>query len=729
MNAFTKSVKLMILLLALPLANATACISEAPTHNKYLFSVFNRSLMQDRFTEATDRYWKQYLGNNDATYQWNRNEIMNKARRTRDTEMITYCRNLNYYLDTSTDFNSWDYPSKSDIAKRNRTLTSLLQISKNYKGTRFRSRYALMRMRALFGLKRYQEAISYWQATGSKLQPSIYYDIMRNIYAGCLWRTGKKSQAIEIYAQQEDYVSLKYCVRRYRNLEGIKDIYSKNPNSATLVYLVQDFVNNVQETMDQYDTESNVTQEEKESIADWMKTIDAVQITRNEALNFINFAAAVAQEQKTSQPCLWLSAIGCIEHQLGKYTEARAALGNALVANGTQRMKDNARAIYAVNSVYTEPWTNEYRSWLTNEIKWIDSKSMEDRKSVTLYETDHYWDVKDRMVYKSIIPKFASLHNTNAVLAMMSMMNETSPLFDNDDARSTARGTRGYTWNSDYSNDYFLAMDSLPVDDLMKYANYLNTNPTDSLEKYALEHCYQDANYYNDIIGTKFISQGRFADAIPYLEKVNIEFLGTQNIAVYAYFRNYYVERWMTKQKIDNDPIYDESQPAISSNKKLQYCRDMLRLQQEYSSLPSGEERKEKAYELATLWYQGSYEGDCWWLERYGVSIANDSVKAGTLDFGAEAINLLNESAQSSNFQLKEKSLYALAFISNGDPWYYFVYNNQTFEEEAYARPESRQYHALSALASFATENSYSIDPYVSHCDVLNEFIRYDRGD
>ena len=38
---------------------AHACVSEAPRHNSYLFSVFNRSLMGDRFTDATEEYWQR----------------------------------------------------------------------------------------------------------------------------------------------------------------------------------------------------------------------------------------------------------------------------------------------------------------------------------------------------------------------------------------------------------------------------------------------------------------------------------------------------------------------------------------------------------------------------------------------------------------------------------------------------------------------------------------------
>ena len=61
--------------------SAGACVSEAPRHNNYLFSVFNRSLMDDRFMLTTDKYWQQYLGDNNAHYQWDyyRDLVLKKA--------------------------------------------------------------------------------------------------------------------------------------------------------------------------------------------------------------------------------------------------------------------------------------------------------------------------------------------------------------------------------------------------------------------------------------------------------------------------------------------------------------------------------------------------------------------------------------------------------------------------------------------------------------------------
>lgn len=713
LRKFTSSLTLMLL----AATTAHACVSEAPRHNSYLFSVFNRSLMGDRFTDATEKFWQRYVGNADMpSYRWGgREEVMNKAKKRKDVEMQTYCRRLNSYLDNCVNFNAWDYPTKQQLANRAATLNNLLQASKAYQGKRLRAQYDLMRMRALLGLKRYQEGVNFWNATGKRMQPSVYRDMARNIYAGCLWRTGKKSQAIEVYAEQEDYQSLKYCVRGYRNLAGIQKVYAANPNSSTLAYLVQDFVNNVQETMDVYGARHMpfaTGNETKADLDEWMKEIDAKNITTAEANRFISFARGVVAEGKTGVPCLWQAAIGCMEHQMGLYDKAKADLAKAMSLAGTQRMKDNARAIYAANSIFAAPRrAASFDKWLAGEMRWLDAKSAEDRKSATLYATDHYRDVQERMVYNGLVPMLNKEGRVNAALVMLNHMNDGDP-----------------QWY--YQSTYFDALNSVKIDDLKAYAKYLGKQPSDSLESWAWRHAYRDANFYNDLIGTRLLAQARFADAMPFLQKVSVDYLNTQNIAPYAAQRSYAKERWMGKQAVAQPEYLTEEQravlPKLQENKKLSYCRDMLNLLSQYSLMKPSEERMRKAYELASMWYQGSWEGDCWWLTQYGVSVMQDSVMAGTADFVAKAMSLLDESAQSTDFKLKEKSLYALAFIRHGEPWFFEGWDDATQQYYDISNlkplPQSRQYKALAALAAFSAANASRMDGFVSRCDVLRRF-------
>lgn len=549
-------------------------------HNNYLFSVFNRSLMSDRFTDATEKFWRSYVGNADMPdYRWGgREEVMSKAKKLNDTEMQAYCRRLNSYLDNCVIFNAWEYPTKQQLARRTSTLNNLLQASKTYQGKRLRAQYNLMRMRALLGLKRYQE-VNFWNTTGKRMQPSVYRDMARNIYAGCLWRLGKKSLAIETYAEQEDYQSLKYCVRGYRNLAGIKKVYATNPKSATLTYLVQDFVNNVQETMDVYD-ESRIAmgEETKAELDERMKEIDAKNITTAEANNFIAFAKGVVVEGKTNAPCLWQTAIGCIEHQLGLYDKAKADLYKAMSLAGTQRMKDNARAIYAANSIFAERHHDEsFDKWLAGEMKWLDAKSVEERKNDTLYDADHYRDVQERMVYNGLVPMLTGEGRTNAALVLLSGMNDNncSP-----------------QWL--YSGIYFNALNDAKIDDLKAYAEYLGKQPSDSLESWAWQRAYRDANFYNDIIGTRLPRPGALC------RRHTLSGEGECGFPQHPEHSALRGATQLCQGTVDGQAariairrLGEDQQsalPKLTENKKLSYCRDMLSLMSQYSLMKPSED-------------------------------------------------------------------------------------------------------------------------------------------
>ncbi|HRN16339.1 MAG TPA: hypothetical protein PLF38_04705, partial [Xylanibacter oryzae] len=76
----------------------------------------------------------------------------------------------------------------------------------------------------------------------------------------------------------------------------------------------------------------------------------------------------------------------------------------------------------------------------------------------------------------------------------------------------------------------------------------------------------------------------------------------------------------------------------------------------------------------------------------------------------------------STDFTLKEKSLYALAYIPIG-AWYDEVWNDKTNKYVTQYYKSSRQYKALEELADFEISNPQSSPSiYVTRCDVLKQF-------
>ena len=689
------------LIAALPFTNSTACVSEGPTHNRYMFSVYRHNALTDgpAFLYDIDRYWQMYTGNDGPSgvgfYKWNRDEIMSTARKKNDTAMIAYLTLFNRYFKTCEAYteDAWNYPTKQQMAQRQKSFQNVLAAAKAYRGTALRPQYVLLQMRANMMLGYNNANIALWNSTASRLAQSVWRDAMRNIYARALLKSGQRTRACNIYAEQGDVQSIKNVMRNFRNLAGIKTIFAQNPNAPTLHFLVQDFVNNVQETLDQKAAGFDD--------AEWFKTIDAKLVYRKEAMAFVQFAVVAAANANVKSPSLWLAAASMVDYLIGNSQRAIAEADKAVEADGTERMRDNARAIRLLVSTRTNKPTAEYTDYLLAEFRWLDAKIKEERGNSSEYE-NHYTDVKDRVVHHGLEPLFRKVGMDNTALALCAMMN----------AEGNYNNVTYGPWD-----EYFSKMDSLKADRLADYYQYLSTPHANAFETYCTQNTYHDADYFNDLIGTKLIAEGRFADAIPYLKKVGMSLLSTQMISIYSSQRHYDTPRWFGKQRVEEayEPV------KVTRNAKLDFCMDMTDRLSRYNLTREGSDRQQMAYDLAVRYYQASCYGDCWYLTHYYHSVM-DSARSWEKDFAAETVKYLNVAKQSDDVRLRYRSLYALAFMPV-EPWATVEYDTSNgYKEVLVVHPKSAQYMALSDLDMFAKAYPNAIDDYTRRCDVLREF-------
>ena len=246
----------------------------------------------------------------------------------------------------------------------------------------------------------------------------------------------------------------------------------------------------------------------------------------------------------------------------------------------------------------------------------------------------------------------------------------------------------------------------------------------DLFEHYVAQQVYANKDYYNDLIGTRYMAEGRFAEAVPYLERVSLDFISRQNISWYMANRNYTEARWFNRQLPNTYETDGPDKGEPKENLKLKYCKEMIQMQSSYNLATAGEQKEAQAYELAVRYYQASCYGDCWFLTHYSHSV-NDSARAGELDFAAKAIDYLRQSSRSANLSTQYKSLYALAFIDI-EPWYEVTYDSE-YNLVIIPHTASAQYKALAALSRFAHEHPQNIDRYTTRCDVLKQFERLSK--
>ena len=284
------------LLLATTVVPAAAC-SWIDTNNSYLFRAYNSREFRTYVDEVTTDNWKAYLGSQEQYYNFDADEVVAFARKKGDLLMVSYVQQLQKYLKCAEEkrWEQWDYPTKEQLAARQKTLLAVRTYAQSKLKSRLRSQHALLVMRCNMMLGRHADNVTFWTTTGSTMIESVYRDMMFNIYAGALYKTGNENTAAKIFAQQGDWESLMTLYYERRSCKAIRQEYLQDPNSPVLPFLLTDFVNNAQEAID-------IPQGRLEG------KLFIRDITKEEARQMCQLAATVVSEGKTSNPVLWQSA-------------------------------------------------------------------------------------------------------------------------------------------------------------------------------------------------------------------------------------------------------------------------------------------------------------------------------------------------------------------------------------------------------------------------------------
>ena len=228
-----------------------AC-SWVDTHNYYLFSVCSHEEFSDRCNKLTLQNWRAYMGLDEEYYYFDADQVVESAQRQGDALMVSYVRQLQKYLKCASEAqqDTWDYPTKAQLADRSRRLLAIRAYAQGKLKTRLRSQHALLLMRCNMMLGRHSENVRLWEGTTSNFINSVYKDMMKNIYAGALLKTGQPDRAAALFAEMGDWASLMTMYYERRSYAAIRAEYERDANSAVLPFLLQDFVNNAQEAVD-----------------------------------------------------------------------------------------------------------------------------------------------------------------------------------------------------------------------------------------------------------------------------------------------------------------------------------------------------------------------------------------------------------------------------------------------------------------------------------------------
>lgn len=646
------------------------------TNNSYLFSPLDKQEFRRRVETTCNDNWKAYLQSDKEYYWFDADEAVKTARSKNDLLMVSYIQNLQKYLACAEEKQQerWEYPTKEELDKRRQTLMAVRAYAQTKLKTRLRSQHALLFMRCNMMLDRHAENVTFWCTTASQLIESVYRDMMRNIYAGALYRTGSEEVAAKVFAEQGDWESLMTIYYKRRSCQAIREEYQREPDSPVLPFLLKDFVNNAQEAVDGAD-EGNLGG--KLFIRD---------ITRQEAQQMCRLCQQVVSEGKTDVPVMWQSAKAWLEYLFGNHRQGVSNIKAAEGMEGTARMKDNARVLRFYITAAEMPLGTALDDYVADELAWLESK----------YEGDDGFlmAARDRIVHQVLMKRYA-----NQPVRLLAIEQATA------------------------CPEYTAHADTVSVESMLRYIDYSASPADNKLDSYLKPHVSYDRDRLNDLVGTKYLRLCRWNDAISWLSKVPLTFYYEQGYARYAAFRHLDVEPWITRQWDDDDI---ERDLKLKSNPKIDFANEMLRLEAQANVL-KGKALEQCWFDQAVRYAQAHFTGDCWYIMRDTKS-AYDTLRCNEADLAAKATTLLQKASQSSDFALRERSLFALSYVYlNKSPWYEDTWSDTSYE--LYRKPcrQSTQWQAFARLTDFERQNATRTSSYVSRCDEYIQFMKHYR--
>lgn len=659
-----------------------ACAWIEPS-NPYMFSMYSRSDFKERVEKTCNDNWKAYLGSTEEWYYFNADEAIQAARQKGDALMVSYIENLQKYLDCVSveqrKHYEWSYPTAEEVNTQKNNLQAIRTYALGKTKSRLRSQHALLYMRCNMMLGKHQDNITYWEQTASQFIETVYKDMMQNIYAGALYKTGQEERAGEIFAEQGDYESLMTLFYQKRSYQAIYQHYKRNPNSKALPFLLQDFVNNTQEAADMKTGEMGG----KLFIRD---------ISGQEAWQMEHFCEMVVKEGKTEVPCMWKSAKAWLEFLLDKPQDAARDIIDATALAGTERMKDNARALMLyITSAQAKP-SEKYESYLVDEMQWLRQKQAEP-------DNDGFFKrVEYRLVHQVLYKRYEG--QTNQLIALQKASDTWGPV----------------------------ELDTMPAEDLEKYLFYVNTPGTTTLDKY-LKSLYQENDTtLRELIGTKYMRLCQWDKAIEWLKDIPVTYYNNNRTRIYLYYsmrRNYETEPWAHRQWLNEDKAW-EANLKWWKPLKLDFCREMQQMEAGLKLL-RGKALEQQCYNLAVRYAQASIHGDCWWLLRENKS-GYDEVRQNETDLGQKAVKLLQQAAMTSDPALKRKALFALGYreLYNDSKdllWRTCKWDYETGKDDITYNPTSPQFRAYESLYTLTGDTPE--EEYIRKCDEYDQFRKY----
>lgn len=482
----------------------------------------------------------------------------------------------------------WYYPRKNDPLDLD--LAKVAAVAMEYNGKRLGDRYALQAVRALYTLGKMEQMIEYWNKNESRFPEGTIKNMARDYVAGACVKTGNLAQAKTLYFKSGNYGSMyEHCRPGGDNLLECLAMFC--PDKQSTFSLIQDNVHN-------------------------HESGDFSSYSIDELIKVCNIAQANPICKKKAQ---WYYTEAFLHDLLGDSFKASSVLRYAEAAGGDPFIKGSVKILRMYLDAKNLPFDASYKAKLTRDLRWlcsmiennIDNPDANTDEAVYRMHANishYYWnDMLRKIALGYICPKL--LEQGDNVLALH-LSNVADNFFISfNDSIKEERYPQAYSyWGNyhDFSDNFFRLMDSLDIKDLRAYVASLES-PRTPLERLLGERSYKDMDYLNDIVGTRYLREFNYPEAVSWLSKVSASY--QERLNVRKYMRRLPFEYEMTKSATE------------IPNYKLSFAKEMVRLENiVYSyehSMGATADEAGAAMVRMSIGMNSSYNY-CWALTHYG---------------------------------------------------------------------------------------------------------------
>lgn len=462
----------------------------------------------------------------------------------------------------------WYYPSMKVGARM--TLEEVAEKALSVDDKRLRDRYLLQSVRALFTLRQYNECVALWENEAKHLpEDNLMRQLIQPYAAGSEFRVKRSEKAIEYFALNGDIQSMLFCVeqtgKQLTDVEGLELVCQYAPDSRYIPQKLQELVKEFEPSL--YFNNKRKFKETEE---------------------FNDLYALCMKMGKKNNHAMWYYTAAYLADMKGETKQASYLLSLAESHPTTEFLKESIKVLRIYLDAKIQPYNEAYEKRLFAQLKWLDKKiednidaSVEEhvmnRYSLYSLMSFYYWnDVTRRILLTEVCPRMIQTGKPVRALQLANMAdNRLLNLVDKqvvdhwEELCTTCENPLGaltmeedienwkltfdtisikeYRYSDnynpyDYSNHFFEMIDSLEVDVAVKYVDNVK-NSCKAFDRFLNQRGYVGYDYLYDIVGTKYLRNMQYAEAMQYLGRVSNGYNDHLNVELYCEpFEMYYTQ-------------------------------------------------------------------------------------------------------------------------------------------------------------------------------------------